>query len=146
MKAMPLELKEANAFVERLHRHHKPIYRDKYRLGVENEDKIVGVVQVGRPVNRNLDDGKTLEIVRLCTDGTKNACSFLYSKACRIAKIMGYERMITYTLESEPGNSLLASGFVLDGITKGGSWNCPSRPRTQKAPTEPKKRWIKRLV
>lgn len=146
MKAMPLELKEANAFVERLHRHHKPIYRDKYRLGVENEDKIVGVVQVGRPVNRNLDDGKTLEIVRLCTDGTKNACSFLYSKACRIAKIMGYERMITYTLESEPGHSLLASGFVLDGITKGGSWNCPSRPRTQKAPTEPKKRWIKRLV
>lgn len=29
-------------------------------------------------------------------------------------------RMITYTLESEIGASLLASGFKLDGITKGG--------------------------
>lgn len=145
MNTIPLDLKQANDFVDSLHRHHKAVHRDKYRIGCENDGKLVGVVQVARPVNRNLDDGKTLEVVRLCTDGTKNVCSFLYSKACQIAKIMGYKRMITYTLESEIGASLLASGFKLDGITKGGKWDCPSRRRYQTAPICPKKRWVKDL-
>lgn len=49
---------------------------------------MVGVVQVGRPVSRVLDDGKTLEVVRLCCDGTRNVCSFLYSAAARVAKAL----------------------------------------------------------
>ncbi len=71
---------------------------------------MVGVVQVGRPASRNLDDGKTVEVVRLCTDGTKDVCSFLYAKAARIAKEMGYEKIITYILESENGSSLTDAG------------------------------------
>lgn len=97
IEAIPLELKEANLFVTKLHRHHDAVYRDKFRPGALHDGKLVGVVQVGRPVSRMLDDGNTLEVVRLCTDGTKDVCSFLYSRAARIAKEMGYKKIITYT-------------------------------------------------
>lgn len=159
MIAVPMELKDANAYVERLHRHHMPVHRDKFRFGCADEDGLHGVIQVARPVSRYLDDGETLEVVRCCTDGTRNACSFLYSRAARVAKEMGYKRIITYILESEDGASLRASGWTLeaDGVG-GGSWDCPSRPREiveaqmslfpqkQKYPTESKKRYGKMLV
>ena len=138
-------MKEANEFVNSLHRHHKAVHRDKFRIGASIDGKLVGVVQVARPVNRVLDDGKTAEVVRLCTDGTKDACSFLYGKAARICKEMGYTRIITYILESESGASLKASGWVQEAVTRGGSWNCPSRPRNTSAPTVPKKRYVKIL-
>ena len=145
LEAYPLELKEANAYVDHLHRHHSSVHRDKFRVGAAINGKLVGVVQVGRPVSRMLDDGNTLEVVRLCTDGTDNACSFLYSKAARIAKELGYSRIITYILESESRASLKAAGWELDGITSGGHWSRPSRHRTTTTPTVPKKRYIKYL-
>lgn len=107
---VPLELKEANAFVDQFHRHHNSVYRDKFRIGAMRNGKLVGVVQVGRPVSRNLDDGKTVEVTRLCTDGTHNACSFLYAKAAKIAQEMGYSKIITYILQSESGISLKSAG------------------------------------
>ena len=143
MKAVPIELKQANEFVKAHHRHHDPVHRDKFRVGVMDGNKLVGVVQVGRPVSRMLDDGKTVEVVRLCSDGTKDVCSFLYSRAARIAKEMGYERIITYILCTEDGASLKACGWHEDGITKGGDWSRPSRKRNTTAPTIPKKRWVK---
>jgi hypothetical protein len=147
MITVPLELKQANEFVSELHRHHDAVYRDKYRCGVADDNGTLhGVIQVGRPVARHLDDGKTLEVVRLCTDGYENACSFLYSKAARIAKELGYERIITYILETENGSSLKASGWKLDSDScGGGNWSCPSRPRETTAPTCKKQRWIKVL-
>ena len=145
LEAVPLELSQANEFVSELHRHHDAVYRDKFRIGASLEGKLVGVVQVGRPVSRMLDDGKTVEVVRLCTDGTKDVCSFLYSRAARIAKEMGYEKIITYILESESGTSLIASGWHQEAVTSGGSWSRPSRPRNTTAPTVPKKRFAKIL-
>lgn len=59
---------------------------------------------------------------------------------------MGYEKVYTYTLDSENGASLLASGFILDGTVKGRSWDTPSRRRIDKAPIIDKKRWVKILV
>lgn len=158
IRAIPLELKEANAFVEKLHRHHSPVVRDKFRVGAEVDGKLVGVIQVGRPLSRKLCDGKTLEVLRCCTDGTKNVCSFLYSRCARVAQELGYEKIITYILESEMGISLKASGWYCDKDScGGGSWNVPSRPREleplqmslfpqkQKYPTEKKQRWAKDL-
>ena len=147
MIAIPITLYEANAYVESLHRHHAPVHRDKYRVGCADQDGLHGVVQVGRPVSRHLDDGYTLEVVRCCTDGTYNACSFLYSRAARIAQELGYKRIITYILASENGASLKASGWVCDGKTGGGSWDRPSRRRdlAGKYPTEIKTRWHKDL-
>lgn len=135
MKSVPLELKQANEFVDRLHRHHDSVYRDKFRLGCEVDGKLVGVVQLARPVSRMLDDGKTIEVVRLCTDGTTNVCSFLYSRAARIAKEMGYSKIITYILDSENGASLKASGWHKEADTHGHSWSCRTRPRNTTAPT-----------
>lgn len=145
IEAISLSLKEANEFVFNLHRHHPPVHRDKFRVGALIDGKLVGVAQVGRPVSRNLDDGQTVEVVRLATDGTKNVCSFLYARCARASQELGFKRIITYILESEAGTSLEAAGWIYDGITNGGSWDCPSRPRQTKAPTVKKKRYIKIL-
>lgn len=145
MKAVPLTQRQAAEFVEALHRHHKPARGDVFRICTEADGRLVGVIQCGRPSARLLQDGKTLEAVRLCTDGTENACSFLYAKAARVAKELGYTRIYTYILESESGASLKAAGWTFDGMTKGGSWDTPSRRREDKAPTCRKQRWVKLL-
>lgn len=145
IKAVPLELKQANEFVGTLHRHHQAVHRDKFRVGAEVDGRLVGVAQVGRPVSRMLDDGHTVEVVRLCTDGTKDVCSFLYSRCARAAKELGYSRIITYILETESGASLFASGWAEVALTSGGSWDRPSRSRESKAPTCPKRRFEKWL-
>ncbi|MCG4526933.1 XF1762 family protein [Intestinimonas massiliensis (ex Afouda et al. 2020)] len=145
LTAKPIELRDANEFVNQLHRHHDPVYRDKLRVAAYDGDRMVGVAQLGRPVSRVLDDGQTIEVVRLCTDGTHNACSFLYGRAARVARELGYSKIITYILESEDGASLRAAGWRCEAITNGGSWSCPSRPRETTAPTNKKQRWAKTL-
>lgn len=145
LRAVPIELKQANAYVEEHHRHHDPVYRDKYRIGCERDGELVGVVQVGRPVSRVLDDGKTLEVVRLCSDGSRNVCSFLYSAAARVAKELGYAKIITYILITEDGASLRAAGWHKEADIKGHNWSCPSRPRATTAPQCDKARYAKVL-
>lgn len=147
LKAYPIELKQANEYVKENHRHHDPVYRDKFRFAcVDENGGMHGVIQVARPVSRILDNGKTLEVVRLCTDGYPNACSFLYSKAARIAKEMGYAKIITYILDSEDGASLKAAGWKKEADTQGNrTWDCPSRPRQTTAPICSKQRWSKDL-
>lgn len=144
-ESVPLSLQDANEYVALLHRHHDPVVRDKYRIGAMYQGKLVGICQVGRPVSRLLDDGQTVEVTRLCTDGTKDVCSYLYSKAARIAKELGYKRIVTYILDSETGTSLKAAGWKHDITTSGGSWSRPSRQRNTTAPTVPKKRFVRIL-
>lgn len=133
-----IKLNEANAFVADLHRHHKPVVGHLFSLGAVLEGKLVGVAIVGRPVARMRDDGLTAEVTRLCTDGTKNACSFLYGASARAAFALGFVRIGTYILASEPGTTLRAAGWRLIGQTQGGSWSRPSRGREDEHPTEPK--------
>ena len=133
MEIVPIKFDEANAFVAAYHRHHKPVTGHKFSIAVAECGIIHGVVMVGRPVARRLDDGWTLEVNRCCTDGKKNACSMLYSSAWRAAKAMGYRRLITYTLPDEGGASLLASNWRLVGCRGGGNWNVKTRPRVDTA-------------
>lgn len=135
---IPLDLTEANAFVAAHHRHHRPVVGHKFSLGAVEAEKIVGVVIIGRPVARRRDDGITLEVTRLCTDGTRNACSFLYGAAARAAFAFGYKRIGTYILASEPGTSLAASGWRQIGEVPGRSWSCQSRPRIDIHPLQDK--------
>src|SRR5260370_26515884 len=100
MEAVPLHLREANEFVARHHRHNLPTVGGKFAVGAAQDGKLVGVAIAGRPVARRLDDGKTLEILRGATDGTPNGCSFLYARCPKIARLMGYTTVITYTLEA----------------------------------------------
>ena len=113
LRLRPISLRDANEYVRQHHRHHKPVAGHKFSIGCEADSELVGVIIAGRPVSRYLDDGFTLEVTRLCTNGAKNACSFLYGAAARAAAAMGYKRIITYTLESENGASfVLPAGSV----------------------------------
>ena len=115
LEIVPITLREANAFVEQNHRHHGKVVGHKFSIGLSDGEKIVGVAIVGRPVARHLDDGWTLEVNRLCADGSRNACFMLYGAAWRAARAMGYKRIVTYILESESGTSLHAAGSRITG-------------------------------
>lgn len=137
-----VEFAAAAAFVGEHHRHHTPPVGHLFSIGAYRDDELVGVVIVGRPVARHRDDGLTAEVTRLCVrDGERNACSFLYGKAARAALAMGFRRIGTYTLARESGASLRAAGWVVVAEVKGRSWDTPSRPRTDKHPTENKLLW-----
>lgn len=126
------------------HRHHKPTVGCKFSIGVYDNGTLVGVAICGRPVSRYLDDGLTCEINRLCTDGTYNACSMLYGACCRVAKAMGYKKVITYILQSENGASLKASNFTCEGTAGGTKWT-GVRDKGQDIPAEMKTRWVRNL-
>lgn len=136
--AVPISFKVAAAFVAEHHRHHTPPVGHKFSIGAEHDGELVGVVIVGRPVARLRDDGVTLEVTRLCTVGHPNACSFLYGRAARAAFAMGYRRIGTYILTSEPGTTLRAAGWKAIATAGGGSWDRPSRHRADRHPIEPK--------
>lgn len=114
---MPLTLKAANEFTVSVHRHHGafPPGLDYFRIGAMTDDgELVGAAICARPPNRNSDDGFTVEVVRCATNGHKNACSFLYGQCARIARLMGFRRIITYTLDQESGASLKAAGWTME--------------------------------
>ncbi|WP_376784030.1 XF1762 family protein [Leifsonia aquatica] len=142
LSVIPVPLAEANEFVEAHHRHHKKVVGHKFSIGVVDESgNLRGVAIVGRPVARRRDDGRTLEVTRLATDGCANAPSALYSAAWRAARAMGYLRIGTYTLASEPGTSLRAAGWRVVHEVRGASWSRTDRPRTDKHPVVDKRLW-----
>lgn len=142
LRVVPCDFDEASAFVSRHHRHHKPPIGHKFSLAVADEaGEVRAVCIVGRPVARGHDNGMTLELTRLASDGCQNACSCLYGAAWRATKALGYARLITYILDTEPGTSLKASGWRCLGERGGGSWSCQSRPRVDKHPLQRKLLW-----
>lgn len=141
IEIVPCELGEANAFVACHHRHHQPVVGHKFSLGAVVGEIVVGVAIIGRPVARHIDDGWTLEVNRVATDGTPNACSALYGAARRACFALGYRKLVTYTLPTESGASLRGAGYRLIGEAGGGSWSVPSRPRVDKHPLQVKLKW-----
>lgn len=151
LRLVPIRQRDAKDFVRAHHRHNKPPAGWRYGLAVANGWDLVAVAMIGRPVARALDHTQVVEVNRLCVDPTLdpqlawNACSMLYGEAAREAKRRGFQKIITYTLESEAGTGLKACGWDPAHVTAGGSWNTPSRPRKDTAPTCPKVRWEKEL-
>lgn len=147
-----IKMRDANAFITDNHRHHKPVRGLIFAIAAYDTDRwqyqeegLVGVAIVGRPVSRMLDNGETAEVTRLCTDGTPNAPSFLYSRCAAACKAIGFQKVVTYILDSESGTSLKAAGWTYEGYAGGGSWSRPSRKRTvtATAQTSLKKRYSK---
>ena len=120
LQPTPIALREANEFVRNFHRHNKPTQGGKVAIGALNEDELVGVAIVGRPVSATLDDGWTAEVTRVCVrdHAPRNACSFLYGRCWRIWQQMGGKRMVTYTLQTESGASLKGAGWQVMGEVK----------------------------
>lgn len=139
----PMHIKDAKEFVRQYHRHNIPPVGGKFAISCYDDDRLCGVAMCGRPVAEKLDNGTTLEIYRNCTDGTHNACSKLYGACLRIAKNMGYKKIITYTLASENGASLRASNFIYDGEAGGIAWSGTRRRDYYISPEEMKNRWSK---
>ena len=148
LRVVPAELSEANAFVALHHRHHQPVVGHRFSLAlVDERGRVVGVLIAGRPVARLAGSPReVLEVTRLATDGTRNACSALYAAAARTARAMGFTRIQTYTLPEEGGASLRASGWRDEGSAGGGQWeHTDGKPRRTDQPTTVKTRWSRQL-
>ncbi|AXK36432.1 hypothetical protein DVA86_31450 [Streptomyces armeniacus] len=139
---VPVTFRLACAIIAEHHRHHQPPQGMKFALGVAAHQALVGVAVVGRPVARHLDDGRTAEVSRTCTDGTLNANSTLYAAAWRTARAMGYHRLLTYTEHGEHGASLRAAGWrpITTSAAHHG-WDRPSRRRPSQARPVRRTRW-----
>lgn len=146
IRVVPLTFPQANECVRMWHRHHAPLPGGFawFCLGAVVDGEIVAAAISGRPTNRNNHDGQTVEVIRLASDGTPNACSALYGACLRVAREMGASQIITYTLDSESGSSLRAAGWNRDkdGITSWWTHN-GSRKGAVDRPhmSEPKVRW-----
>ena len=119
-KTIPISLKAANEFVTTHHRHNKKTAGHKFSIGAMLDGELIGVAICGRPVARALDNGTTLEVLRVCIKdpAPRNACSYLYARCQRIWTALGGEKIITYTLETEPGSSLKAVNWLVAAKTK----------------------------
>lgn len=147
LKILPCELKDANALIAAWHRHHKPVVGHRFSLKCVNAEtgNVVGVAVIGRPVARNTCQRSVLEVTRLVTDGTPNACSCLYNAAARAGKEMGYQSIQTFILDTEPGVTLKAAGWVYEYTSAGGDgWQSREGRRTDQ-PNNPKKKYSKQL-
>lgn len=134
MRIIPVSLRMANGFVLAHHRHNGPTAGHKFSIGVEEDGRLIGVAIAGRPVARTLDNGRNVEILRVCVlDGHKNACSKLYACCKGIAQLMGCERIFTYTLRKESHSFLRAVSAVLGKGSQPRSWDSPQRRRREQA-------------
>lgn len=138
----PISFKEACRFILDHHSHLRPPQGHKFSIAANDGEKVVGVVIVGRPTARHLDNGWTLEVTRCCVaDNVPNAASFLYAKARQAAKALGFKRLITYTLATESGTCLIADQWKELWKAGGGTWNRKNRPRVDTHPLEQKMLW-----
>ena len=144
LEVRPITFREASEYIREHHRHHSPTTGCKYCISVWEGGVLHGVAVCGRPVARRLDNGEVCEVNRLCTDGYRNACSKLYGACARIAKEMGYKKIITYILDTEPGTSLKAAGFICEGTAGGKIWT-GKRQSGKNGPHQMKQRWTKDL-
>ena len=149
LQVVPVTIKDARRFVGEHHRHNLAPRSGLFAAGVSDDVGLVGVAIVGRPVARMLQDGRTCEVLRVATDGTRNACSMLYGAVRRAAFALGYQRIVTYTLTSESGASLRAAGWVREAdLPARPTWDGGGRHRVQadlfgneRRPSCPKVRW-----
>lgn len=146
LRVIPIELRDANRVVAALHRHHKPTVGHRFSIAaVDDSGAIVGVAIVGRPVARLTPSSEVLEVARVATDGTKNACSILLGAAARAGRALGYVKIQTFTLPEEGGASLRGAGWTCEGEAGGGAWkHTDGKPRAQ-TNTAIKSRWVKVL-
>jgi hypothetical protein len=158
---VPINRDDARSFIGMHHRHHGVPVGWLWLHGVKSQGRLWGVAVVGRPVARALNDGLSVEVTRVCTlphvgvvgsDGAWHAAPFnamLYRASERTAKALGYARGLTYLLASEwdrfdergkriGGAGVRAAGWRELWRVPGRSWDCPSRPREDKHPTEDK--------
>lgn len=142
MELRPISIKAARVIVAEWHRHLEPPQGARFALAAWKDGQLVGVALVGNPQARMTARDKTAaEVIRVATDGTPNACSFLYARAKRAAQALGFVRVLTKTLPEEDGASLRAVNAECKGLSKGGQWDRVNRRRKPAANANPKLQW-----
>lgn len=145
LRLAPISLRQANAFIRDVHRHHPPVVGMKWAVAIiDDTGELRGCAIASRPVSRILQAEGWLEVTRVATDGARNGSSMLLGAMRRAGTALGYpaHQIVTYTLAHEHGASLRAAGWIEDGPAGGGTWHRASRPRTDVAPITSKTRWI----
>ena len=145
MTIAPLTVKAATWWIRGVHRHLPEVQGGLFACAVVEDDTVLGVGLAANPARVWQGTGRFV-ISRIATGGAANACSALYGALCRAGKALGYREAWTYTLPEEPGSSLRAAGFRDMGLSPGGDWSCPSRPRKAAVRPEPKRRWVRVLT
>jgi hypothetical protein len=143
LRLCPISLGTANEFVAAWHRHHDPVIQCIFKVGIcDGQGVLRGVAIAEIPKGINNMTGDTIEVTRVATDGTKNACSMLYGACSRAAFALGWRKVITYTEKGESGASLRAAGHrvVAERPARKG-WDTQSRPRDNR-----KYRSVQRLL
>ena len=137
----PLSVKAAIRLIKEIHRRLPKVQGGLWAVSARTGEKVVGVALVGRPA-RMLEQRFVLAVSRVAVrEGFPNVCSMLYGACSRAAKAMGANGLVTYTHADELGTSLRASNWIDDGLTDGGEWDRPSRPRLPGVDAEQKRRW-----
>lgn len=146
LRAVPITRDQANAFVAQVHRHaQQRMVSTRFQVAAADQAGLIrGVGIAGNPKARALDGGWELEVNRVCTDGYRNACSFLYARCVRFGRAAGFATMYTYTTDKETGASLKASGWEVDAETAARDWS-KERGADRTASGPPRVRWIIRL-
>lgn len=133
MRIAPITFRDASDYINKLHRHHRATVGCKFCICVVDDDgQCHGVAVCGRPVSRRLDDGFTLEVNRVCSDGTRNVCSMLYGACCRIGPgkpcfaILPTDEMcrsgcVNASMRCMPVNAIVPSCCSMRGRIPGGS-------------------------
>jgi hypothetical protein len=133
LRVVPVTYRTARGFLRTHGRHGQP-QGHKFSIGLATASgNLAGVAMVGRPAARDLDDGRTAELTGLCTDSARSAYPALLAAAWRIARAMGYHRMITYLRADEPGIKLRAAGWrpiVVRTVSRG-----DDRPARRRRPS-----------
>lgn len=139
-----LSLPQANEFVAAWHRHNDLVVGHLWSVGLADDSGILHAVMiVGRPISKALDNGDTVEVLRIAAGEAWNCNSRLYGAAARAAFAMGFHRVITTIDKAEGGSSLRASGYrlVADRPARKG-WDTQSRPRdNRKYRSVPRQLW-----
>lgn len=142
LQLRPCTVKQARRYVAAEHRRLKDLQGAMWAAGVRRGEELVGVAVVGNPARELMVD-HVLAVLRVAVrEGEPNACSMLYGACSKAARAMGASDLVTYTHLDEPGTSLRAAGWVDAGVTDGGEWDRPSRPRQAALFPDPKHRWL----
>lgn len=147
LRLVPCTITYAKQYVRHHHRHNPKLLSGLFAVACESvaTGQLVGVAVVGRPVSKELQKQGYVEAVRVCTDGTRNACSFLIARARRASVALGYDpkKFITYTLVDEGGASVRGAGLRVAKCLEARSWAeaSVSRPREDKHTIGERFRW-----
>jgi hypothetical protein len=146
----PIGMTEAQEFVKHHHRHNVEVpFGPRFAISVIDESgELCAVAIVSHPVSRALNGGGYIgEVRRVCTKpgAPRNCCSMLYAACWQAWYAMGGTRMVTYTLESELGTSVIAAGWKRAGFSRGHapgtSWDTHKRKGKVTGTVTPQNKW-----